>query len=203
MPQRRTFWAMVRPRPRRRLLPALSARLVANPLQQGHQVGTILVGYRGELQSQAVTRNMASHHGFGPDVSFLDEKLKLSFRALGLRNWRRQEQPAYTQIGNARNVLSFATAPIDPYVFRRLDPRTRPSRIYRLGQNSTHKSPRALRSRPGSCEAGRKAGSSNNGLIGSRQSGKYLKRLSVFVPASVVRSFARNKPFGKGGRTMP
>ncbi len=91
-----------------------------------------------------------SDDSLSPNVSFLDKEFELGFHALGLPNRGGEEQPTHTQIANPRYILDITTAPADPYPVWRLDSRTQPPRIQRLGQYSSHGSPLALRIRPGS-----------------------------------------------------
>ena len=59
-----------------------------------------MIGYRGEFQPQAITRDEMTHDSLGSDVSLLNKKFELGFHALGLADRRGEEQPTHTQIAD-------------------------------------------------------------------------------------------------------
>jgi hypothetical protein len=71
-------------------------RIATNSVQQRYKMGTVLVGDSGEFQTQSAARNQVPHFSLDPDVSLLDEKIKVGFDTQGLRNWCGEEQPAHT-----------------------------------------------------------------------------------------------------------
>jgi hypothetical protein len=72
------------------------------------------------------------HYRFSPDLSFLNKKIKLGFRAQGRRNWRGDEQSAYAQVANAGNIIHVLAPPIHPNVALGLDAGSHPSGIVLL-----------------------------------------------------------------------
>ena len=66
----------------------LQGRGSANAVEQGYQAGTVLVGYRGEFETQSAVGSEMTHDSFRANLSFLNKHIQLHFRAKGRRNRR-------------------------------------------------------------------------------------------------------------------
>jgi hypothetical protein len=51
-------------------------------------------------------------YSFSPDLSFLNKKIELGFRAQRRGNWRGEEQSTNAQVANAGNFIHVLTPPI-------------------------------------------------------------------------------------------
>ena len=71
-------------------------RNATNSVQQRDKIRAVLVGDSGELQTQSAAWNQVTHFSLDPNVSFLDEKIKVGLHAYGLRDWGGEKQPAHT-----------------------------------------------------------------------------------------------------------
>jgi hypothetical protein len=80
-------------------------------------------------------------YSFSPDLSFLNKKIKLGFRAQRRGNWRAEEQSTNAQVANAGDIIHVLTPPIHPNVAHGLDARSHPSGIFLLCQCGCHVSP--------------------------------------------------------------
>ncbi len=89
-----------------------------NPPHQCYEMRAVFLCYRGEFQSESSARPDVPHNSLGPDLAFLDQKIKLGLLAQRSRNCRVDEQSPHAQIANARNIIHSITAPIDPHALR-------------------------------------------------------------------------------------
>jgi hypothetical protein len=91
------------------------------PFNQFRQSQAIFIGHCREFQSRATIGTYMLHYGVGPDLSFLDQKIKLGLCTHD--NWlsRLDKQAALAQILNSRSVVTSITAPVDPDLLGCLD----------------------------------------------------------------------------------
>ena len=84
-----------------------------------------------------------SHYGFGTNISFLNEKMKIGFCSGAFCLDGPDGQPCHTQIHHARDVAIAIAFPVDPHIIPRLDPRVESSGPgwYLLGHAFTHIKP--------------------------------------------------------------
>jgi hypothetical protein len=68
-------------------------------------------------------------YSFSPDLSFLNKKIELGFRARRRGDWCGEEQSTKAQVTNAGNIIHALTAPIHPNVAHGLNARGHPSGI--------------------------------------------------------------------------
>jgi hypothetical protein len=87
------------------------------------------------------------NYSFRPNLSFLNKKIDLGFRAKRRGNWRGEEQSTEAQIANAGDIIHALTAPIHPNVHHDLDARSHPSGIGQLCQFGGHVFPQRGRGR--------------------------------------------------------
>jgi hypothetical protein len=156
----------------------LRTRLAANPVHQRCQAGAVLVRYPDEFQAQPVAGNHVLDDCIGSDLPFRNKKINLGFCGHGPWHCCAEEQPADAQIANAGNIIPALASPVNPHIISSFDSRDESSRIERSGTSGGHKSRWALRNKARSCGDGARDSRpvvDHNGLIESRQSGKYLK----------------------------
>jgi hypothetical protein len=88
---------------------------------------TISVPHGREFQAHATTRIYMPHHGRGPDLSFLDQKIELDPCTNDPWLWRLNKHTTHAQIPNSRNVVTSITPPVDPNTSGCIDSRVVPS----------------------------------------------------------------------------
>jgi hypothetical protein len=113
-------------------------------------------------------------YSFSPDLSLLNKKIELGFRAQRRGNWGGEKQSTDAQVADAGNIIHVLTAPIHPNVAHGLDARSHPSGIVQLCQCGCHVSPHCLRAWAGRRENKRPPQSIANDSerIKSEQSGE-------------------------------
>ena len=77
-------------------------------------MGAVSVFHRRELQAQATAGAYMAHKALGPDLSFLDQKIKIDLFTHFSCPSRLNKQAGRTQIPNSRHLVTSITAPVDP-----------------------------------------------------------------------------------------
>ena len=165
-------------------------RHAADSVQKRDEVRTVSIGDSREFQPQPVTWNQITHFSLDPDVPFLDEEIKLSFDAHGLRSWRGEKQPANTEIGDSRNIFGSAAPPAGPDTVLDFESKSLPSGEARFCQRGRHIPPRALKSRPGRRGCNHTAPELIQNIIRWRRTSYQGNTLKIRQDLPAVRSLA-------------
>src|SRR5712664_4986510 len=101
----------------------------AKPFHQIGEMAAIFLTHRGEFQPQSTAGLHMPHNGFGPDLSFLDKKMQVCFRAHSLVLVCQDKQTAGAEIANLRSIVILVGAPADIDGPRCADTRDGPPRM--------------------------------------------------------------------------
>jgi hypothetical protein len=74
----------------------------------------ILVRYCGQLETDAVPRDGMADRGFGANLAFLHQKIKLDGQARRAPLQGLEEQTGYTEVANPREIVASVTMPVNP-----------------------------------------------------------------------------------------
>lgn len=125
------------------------------------------------------------YFSFSPDLSFLNKKIDVGFRAKGRPDWRGEEQTTDAQVANAGNIIHALTTPIDPKVSASLDASSHPSGIGQLRQCGCNLSPQSCGPRRAAEKTNDPPSIANDSRrIRSEQSGKDLTCHARFFGSS-------------------
>jgi hypothetical protein len=99
-----------------RIANGLRVESVAEAAKEGGQAGTVLVGERDELETEAVAGPDVADHGFRSDLALVDQEVDFGGYADCAMGFCFEEQSAEAEVADSGDVFAPVAIPADPYI---------------------------------------------------------------------------------------